>query len=752
MKTAVKRSLLYFIPCFLPWIPVTFAATPQINQSIPYLNYSNNLRILTVDLETLDSTDSIIPTLLDAIDQDFKKNPSYVNENHFSKGQLLLTQGKYEKAHAAFQGVSKEHALYGTTLFFDGITLQKMGTTTKSLADQEKYCKESIDALEKVNELSPAYFQVRQAKEIMRSTFCYFEAIVKKGRMNQQQEQWFQNTLRSSTAWIEKADRERVYFQYFDTIKPSSNKDEIQSYLEFGFSIFPKNSRLLEEAKAIQMTVAETEEVKQEPIEKTESEAIKLFEEAKELRTKNQIKSALSKFIEIITKYPGSYTGEKAKKEITATIKNEVKWRRQTTSLNDELKKLPPEMLFDLAKYLWNQDYNMTAYSLYSHLVEAHPFFDKASDALYSVARMHEDWSEWPKAIEFYSDLVKKYARSKFFERAHFKVGFLYYMNKDYSKAIEWLAREKTLVTDPHQKAQATYWLGKTYEKMKKPADAQAQFNEVKQKYPLTYYSFLLGIDPSVIKKVHTALPTLSIQKSHPLYLATVYLSVGLHKPARNMIQAYGNENEEHLLQIVQLFHDSGFHMFSMPNAQALSEKKMETGGLHQDLVKLIFPVKYLDIVEKESKPTSVDPLIVISLMKQESGYFERAISPSKAVGLMQLLVPTAETVARQNKQTFNGRDDLFNPEKNIKLGVAYFAQLNQRFTNDVVLSLSAYNAGPEAAAKWKNRWPNVRKDEFVELIPYQETRKYVKLILRNYSYYKWLVQNQNAKIKDFGF
>lgn len=394
----------------------------------------------------------------------------------------------------------------------------------------------------------------------------------------------------------------------------------------------------------------------------------------------------------------------------------------------------------------------MTAYSLYMTMIDNYPYHDKTSESYYSVARMHEDWSEWPKAIKYYSELVEKYPRSKYFERAHFKVGFLMYMNKDYNKAIDWLAKEKALVTDPHQKSQACYWIGKTYEKLKKKGDAAAQFDEIRKKYPLTYYSFLLGIDPSAIKKAATPPLPISIEKGHPLYLPKVYLAVGLHKPARNMIQAYGNENDQHLMEIVQLFHDSGFHMFSMPNALELSERRMEKAGLEEDLVKMIFPVKYLDVVQREAKNRQADPLIILSLMKQESGYFERAVSQANAIGLMQLLVPTAQTLAKKEKQPLPAKDDLFDPEKNIQLGSAYVSGLSQQFQNDIVLVLSAYNAGPERAVKWKNRWPLVKKDEFVELIPFQETRVYVKLILRNYSYYKYLVENKNANVADFGF
>lgn len=751
-KYLYSRSLYYSILLIFSQIAPSIAA--EKTTPVPYITYTDNLRVLNIDLETLDAKEPATAQLYHAVEKDLKVHPAYNNENHFILGYLSQLQDQDDDAHIHFQAISKDSPLYGTTLYFDGISLRKLGIKNAGKPEQEKNCKDSMDALDKVNELAPTYFSIRQPKELMQATFCYFDALVQKGKLDTQNELWFKNTLQSSSSWIEQDKREKLYFQYLEALKvPQISRDQLQAYLEYGFTLFPKSKKLVDEANQIQMPLPEGQvATATAEISKTESEAQALLLEGKNLLAKNEGKAALQKWLSIITKYPGSYTGEDAKQAITAMIKNEVKWKRQTTAYNDDLKKLPPEMIFDLAKYLWNQDYNMTAYSLYQHLIDNYPFYDKTAEAYYSVARMHEDWSEWSKSIKYYSDLVEKYARSKFFERAHFKVGFLLYMNQEYIKAIDWLAKDKSLATDPHNKAQAAYWLGKTYEKQKKQGDAQAQFNEVRQKYPLTYYSFLLGIDPAAIKKSPNPNAKIKIEKGHPLYLPKLYLSVGLHKPARVMIQDYGNENDDHLLQIVQLFHDSGFHMFAMPNALELSEREMEKSGLQEDLVKMIFPVKYYEVIEKESKDHQVDPMLILSLIKQESGYFERAVSNSNAIGLMQLLIPTAQTLARKEKQPQPDKDDLFDPTKNIKFGTAYFFNLTQQFSNDVVLALSAYNAGPERAVKWKNRWPSVRKDEFVELIPFSETRKYVKLILRNYSYYKFLVQNQNAKVSDFGF
>jgi soluble lytic murein transglycosylase len=83
----------------------------------------------------------------------------------------------------------------------------------------------------------------------------------------------------------------------------------------------------------------------------------------------------------------------------------------------------------------------------------------------------------------------------------------------------------------------------------------------------------------------------------------------------------------------------------------------------------------------------------------------------------------------------------LFEPQPNVQLGSHYFATQLRDFNGDLALALAAYNAGPRRVAMWRQRWPNLPMDEFVEHIPFRETRQYVKLILRNLIMYEYLYQ-----------
>ncbi|MGE3154749.1 MAG: transglycosylase SLT domain-containing protein [Nitrospiraceae bacterium] len=134
-----------------------------------------------------------------------------------------------------------------------------------------------------------------------------------------------------------------------------------------------------------------------------------------------------------------------------------------------------------------------------------------------------------------------------------------------------------------------------------------------------------------------------------------------------------------------------------------------------------------------------VDPNLVSAIIREESQYDARAVSRVGALGLMQVMPATANTVAKKLGMAEVTRDDLFDEEINVRIGARYVAQLLEQFSGNLIYTVAAYNAGPQAVNGWiaKHGWRE--SDEFVELIPYQETRLYVKRVLRSYREYQRL-------------
>ncbi|MCY4513289.1 MAG: lytic transglycosylase domain-containing protein, partial [Bdellovibrionales bacterium] len=123
----------------------------------------------------------------------------------------------------------------------------------------------------------------------------------------------------------------------------------------------------------------------------------------------------------------------------------------------------------------------------------------------------------------------------------------------------------------------------------------------------------------------------------------------------------------------------------------------------------------------------------MFSLIRQESAFNPRARSSSDAFGLMQLIPSTARAMARKIKRPYRGVRDLYHPGKNIHLGTYYLKHLLKKYDNSFILAVASYNAGETQTRKWRKTLNKSNPLEFIENITYEETRTYVRLLIRNF-------------------
>ena len=172
-------------------------------------------------------------------------------------------------------------------------------------------------------------------------------------------------------------------------------------------------------------------------------------------------------------------------------------------------------------------------------------------------------------------------------------------------------------------------------------------------------------------------------------------------------------------------------------------QESMEQNSLtlNYKLIKFIFPFNYLELIKKNAN--NLDPLIIISLVRQESAFNPDAISGVGAKGLMQLMPATAR---RFNNRVKVGH--LVNPEINLAIGIKYLRQLITRFDGNLIYALASYNAGENRIDRWRKEI--FRSDEplsTIESIPFEETRNYVKLIYRNNFFYSLLTNKPTLMV-----
>ncbi len=160
---------------------------------------------------------------------------------------------------------------------------------------------------------------------------------------------------------------------------------------------------------------------------------------------------------------------------------------------------------------------------------------------------------------------------------------------------------------------------------------------------------------------------------------------------------------------------------------------------------RLAFPFPYRAAIEKHARARSIDPFLLAALIRQESVFDPAVVSSAGAIGLTQIMPSTGRELARRLKLGYR-ISYLKRPEYNIRLGAFHLSNLIASFNGNIEDALAAYNAGASRPPKWR-QWGQFRDaQEFVETIPFTQTRDYVQIILRNADIYRWLYAGTSAE------
>ena len=310
-------------------------------------------------------------------------------------------------------------------------------------------------------------------------------------------------------------------------------------------------------------------------------------------------------------------------------------------------------------------------------------------------------------------------------EQATWSLGWFYYVTGEYDKALEkftFLAGKYK--DDEYDSARYRYWQARAMEKTGR--DATVLFAAITGE---GYYPFLsslrTGIMPDTLHK-----PSQDHKSSLDLSRADLLIEVGMLREAAMELSEISSRklNDNDLLAVAYRMQAARNYRQAMLLALKLPEAKR-----HDDI---LYPLAYWDEVTGISSRYTMDPLLVLSLMREESRFDNEARSPVGAIGLMQLMPETAKATARRVKVRLNGTDSIYEVEKNILLGTHYLSGLMNEF-GSVPASLAAYNAGESRVRKWLKEGNYGEFDEFIEDIPFNETRGYVKRIMRSLFKYK---------------
>jgi soluble lytic murein transglycosylase-like protein len=301
------------------------------------------------------------------------------------------------------------------------------------------------------------------------------------------------------------------------------------------------------------------------------------------------------------------------------------------------------------------------------------------------------------------------------------------------------------------------YWRGRALSLSKKRQEAQQVFKSLVEDAPLTYYGLLAAmasgenLQARITPGTPTAMardPALTACERMRVERAEHFLAEGMGAAAAEELQGLVTREmarlgSPFLLYLATLHSEAGDDPVAFLAVAELLRRK-HPGALTQHTLQLLFPPRHLELVQKYSAQHGLEPALVLSVMKQESSFRSGAVSGQGAVGLMQVLPPTAEELEKGvSKQ-------LSEVEPNIRVGTKYLRKLLDDFCGNRALVLAGYNAGPRKVSTWKKE--GLASDElidFIEAIPLRETREYVAQIIRNHYWYSSRILGTKAEPLD---
>lgn len=379
--------------------------------------------------------------------------------------------------------------------------------------------------------------------------------------------------------------------------------------------------------------------------------------------------------------------------------------------------------------------------------------------ALLSAGNMYVLRDDNGTAARFYEELVARFPNGKNAAYANWRAGWLEYRNGQMEQAQVAFERQVKSYPESDEASAAMYWMGRLSEQQNNVARAKAFYTKTVWHFRNDYYSDLArerlrDLNPKVEMDDDPLLASLPPVKAPPKFAiaapeddprvekSLLLENCGMVDFAVRELKAAGESAGEDwsTASIVRLLTDTGAYQ------KAIEYLKHEAPGyysftdreLPRPLWEGLFPKPYWKQLKQYSTSNQVDPFLVASLIRQESEFNPGAISHARAVGLMQLLPKTGRKIAKEEKLRHYNEGMLFDPSTNLELGTRYLRHLLDKYNGQVEYALAAYNAGPERVDSWKNGHYN-DIHEFVESIPFTETRQYVEAVVRNQGMYQQL-------------
>ncbi len=423
--------------------------------------------------------------------------------------------------------------------------------------------------------------------------------------------------------------------------------------------------------------------------------------------------------------------------------------RRYTDLLaeTDHLRLKEPALILTRARAAWRAGQPALFLSGLNEIEKKYPGSSEATEVKILRAKYYvTDEVNYPIAITNLETALAAGAAGTEGENI-WSLGWTYFRAGRYDNALKVFSGYEKQFPDGDYLSNSLFWAAKIHERLGHLQARDAALHQLETLYPYSYFSYrarailgepVLASNDIINGNVFPDIDAQLAAATEPRLDSVRELAwLGLYREATREMKFLAAANPANLgmqFMLANLYVQGG-EPFSANNVlQRKFRQFVRHGGTNvpHRFWEILFPLNYWDTIRTESEKHQVDPYLIASIIRQETGFEPSTVSNADAIGIMQIMPAEAASIATRSGLPAPTREQLFDPNINIAVGVAEYSQKLANEHGNMVLAIAAYNAGEEPVGRWIAQTPIDDEDLFVESIPFAETRLYVKTVNRN--------------------
>lgn len=398
------------------------------------------------------------------------------------------------------------------------------------------------------------------------------------------------------------------------------------------------------------------------------------------------------------------------------------------------------EATYWLARCLDRNDRHEESVLTFHQVAERWPKANESDNSLMEAALIRKSEQRWSDALAMIQRLLAEYPETSLKKQAWWEGGWSAYKAGEMQTARDFFTR---LAGSDTGRDRALYWLARVNAATGDVKGAQETYATLVRSFPMSFYSLATPPGESSTGAVidSQSLPRIDRETVETLPLPANYervralITFGLVEEAKKELSSAKAKSSDmsRLLGVARLY----LEMDDVNGAYNLVRR--EPARLHareqNQMLALQYPLPFRESAVRHADSYRLALPLIFAIIRTESSFAPAAVSPVGAVGLMQLMPSTAAMIEGAGKKSFSS-DRLKQPELNINYGAKHMKDLISQYNNNLIPVIASYNAGSGSVNRWLQRFGNLPDIEFIEQIPYTETRDYVKQVIASTAIY----------------